>query len=146
VLLIALVIGLGLWHATDSTKADSATLKANEKVWLAAATRALQVPVVGSNLCGGSGTGDTATTQASLPGYGPVSQICVIPNSNLGSPQVQFLRDQQHGFGGLVYNPGNIGLRMPDECVGHLDGPWWQFQPLLSSAACPPGFQFVGGG
>jgi hypothetical protein len=146
VLLVALVVGLGWWHATDTSKTDSATLKANEKVWLAAAARALQTPWVGSNLCGSSAAGNTATTPASLPGYGPVSRTCVMPNSNLGAPQVQFLRDKQHGFGGLVYNPGNIGLGMPDECTGHLDGPWWEFQPLLSGDACPPGFQFVGGG
>jgi hypothetical protein len=143
-LLVALVLGLLWWHAIDTARADSATLKANETVWLAAATGALQSSA-GSNLCGSSAAGDIATT-TSLPGYGPVSRICVMPNPNLGHPQVQFLRDKQHGFGGLVYNPGNIGLGMPDECVGHLDGPWWQFQPLLSSNACPNGFQFVGGG
>jgi hypothetical protein len=146
VLLVAFVTGLAWWHATDTAKADSATLKANEKVWLAAATGALQTPLAGSNLCGSSAAGDSASAQASLPGYGPISRICVMPNTNLGAPQVQFLRDEQHGFGGLVYNPDNIALGMPDECVGHLDGPWWQFQPLLSSNGCPTGFQFVGGG
>jgi len=141
VLIVALTIGLTWWRTADAAK-----LKANEKVWLAAATSALNEPVVGSNLCGNSPAGYTTSTQAYMPGFGPVAQICVSPNTNLGKPQVQFLRDKQHGFGGLVYNPYNIGLGMPDECVEHLDGPWWQFQPLLSSNSCPSGFQFVGGG
>lgn len=141
IFLVAVVIGLTWWRAADASK-----LKSNEKVWLAAATRALNTPFVGSNLCGSSPAGDPTSTQAYMPGYGPVAQICVLPNSRLGKPQVQFLRDKDHGFGGLVYNPYNIRLEVSDACVGHLDGPWWQFQPLLSSNACPSGFQFVGGG
>ena len=141
VLLVATAIGLASWWAADAAK-----LKANEHVWLAAATKALHMPFVGSNLCGSSPAGDTTSTGAFMPGYGPVGQICVLPNPGLGNPQVQFLRGMEHGFGGLVYNPYNIGLGTPDECVGHVDGPWWQFQPLLSSNSCPSGFQFIGGG
>jgi hypothetical protein len=141
IVLGAVVIGLTWWREADESK-----LKSNEKVWLAAATRALNTPFVGSNLCGNFPAGDTTSAQTDMPGYGLVAQICVLPNANLGTPQVQFLRDEQHGFGGLVYNPYDVRIDAPDACVGHLDGPWWQFQPLSSSNACPSGFQFVGGG
>jgi hypothetical protein len=79
-----------------------------------------------------------------LPGLGRLEQVCTQSGTD---PQVEFDGPGYNEGVGLAYvwspKAGRVGT---DECVIHLDGPWWALTWGQNGTACPVGWGGVGGG
>jgi hypothetical protein len=87
-----------------------------------------------------------ATTTAVMPGIGLIDLRCVTLAGRHNHIQVSLLHQGTRGSSGVLYMPSSLDLReQRDQCLLHLDGPWWQISSL-SEGGCPSGFQFIPGG
>jgi hypothetical protein len=81
-----------------------------------------------------------------VPGLGNLEWVC---SSRGTDPQVEFDgRGYSNGVGvAYIWSPhGTAETIASDECVFHLDGPWWMLTNGLDGTACPLGWNGVGGG
>jgi hypothetical protein len=141
-LVAAVIIGVGLllsagaWYGTLLT----VKMKAYEPAWQVAVDRAVATT---------SAAGPSCTTSAAgyinMPGIGIAYGRCVVVPGPHNGLQVSFAPRSVSSGTGLLYMPDSSDARMrSDECLSHLDGPWWQVG--WPNGNCPTGWTFIPGG
>jgi hypothetical protein len=137
--LVTVIIGVGLllsagaWYGTLLT----VKMRAFEPGWQASVDRAA------------TATGATCTTSTvgylELPGIGRADRRCVVARGVHNGLQVTFVDGGVPSATGLLYMPDRADVRTrSDECLSHLDGPWWQVG--WPNGNCPTGWTFIPGG
>ncbi len=137
-LVAAVIIGVGLllsagaWYGTFLTM----KMKAYEPAWQAVVDR-------------GAPIRPSCTTSAAgyinMPGIGIAYRRCVVFPGPHNGLQVTFVSRSVSSGTGLLYMPVWSDARMrSDECLSHLDGPWWQVG--WPNGNCPTGWTFIPGG
>ena len=141
-LVVAVLLGVGLllsagaWYGTLLT----VRMRAYEPEWQSAVDRA----VAATTAAGPSCTASTAG-YVDLPGIGHAYGRCVVVPGVHNGLQVSFAPRNITSGTGLLYMPDSSDARMrSDECLSHLDGPWWQVG--WPNGDCPTGWKFIPGG
>jgi len=141
-LVAVVIIGVGLLLSAGSWTGTLLTvkMKAYEPAWQAAVDRAVATT---------SATGPSCTTSAAgyinMPGVGIAHGRCVVVPGPHNGLQVSFAPRSVSSGTGLLYMSDNSDARLrSDECLSHLDGPWWQVG--WPNGNCPTGWTFVPGG
>ena len=129
---VGLLLSAGAWYGTILTM----KMKAYELAWQAVVDRG--VPIRPS--CTTSAAG-----YINMPGIGMAYRRCVVLPGPSNGIQVSFLPRSVSSGTGLLYMPAWSDERMRwDECLSHLDGPWWQVG--WPNGNCPTGWTFIPGG
>jgi hypothetical protein len=133
---VGLLLSAGAWTGTLLT----VKMRAYEPAWRAAVDRA----VATTNAAGPSCT-TSATGYINMPGIGIAYGRCVVVPGPHNGLQVSFVPRSVSSGTGLLYMPDSSDARMrSDECLSHLDGPWWQVG--WPNGNCPTGWTFIPGG
>jgi len=133
---VGLLLSAGAWTGTLLT----VKMRAYEPAWQAAVDRA----VATTNAAGPSCT-TSATGYINMPGIGIAYGRCVVVPGPHNGLQVSFVPRSVSSGTGLLYMPDSSDARMrSDECLSHLDGPWWQVG--WPNGNCPTGWTFIPGG
>jgi hypothetical protein len=141
-LVAVVIIGVGLLLSAASWTGTILTvkMKAYEPAWQAAVDRAVATT---------SAVGPSCTTSAAgyinMPGVGIAYGSCVVVPGSHNGLQVSFVPRNVSSGTGLIHMPDGSDARMrSDECLSHLDGPWWQVG--WPNGNCPTGWTFIPGG
>ncbi len=133
---VGLLLSAGAWYGTFLTL----KMKAYEPAWQAAVDRA-----VASTSAAGTSCTTSAAGYIKMPGIGLAYGRCVVAPGPHNGLQVSFLPRNVSSGTGLLYMPDSSDARMrSDECLSHLDGPWWQVG--WPNGNCPTGWTFIPGG
>ena len=133
---VGLLLSAGAWTGTLLT----VKMKAYEPAWQAAVDRAVATTSAAGPSCTTSATG-----YLDVPGIGIAYGRCVVVPGPHNGLQVSFVPRNVSSGTGLLYMPDSSDARMrSDECLSHLDGPWWQVG--WSNGNCPTGWTFIPGG
>ncbi len=133
---VGLLLSAGAWHGTLL----AVKIRTYEPAWQAAVDRAVTATTA---------TGAACTTSTNgyvyMPGIGHADGRCVVVPGVHNGLQVTFFPRSVASGSGLLYMPDSSDARMrSDECLSHLDGPWWQVgEP---NGNCPTGWTFIPGG
>ena len=140
-LVAAVIIGVGLllsagaWYGTLLTM----KMKAYEPAWQAAVDRAVATTTAAGPSCTTSTVG-----YINMPGIGIAHGRCVVVPGPHNGLQISFLPHSVSSGTGLLYMPDSSDARMQsDECLSHIDGPWWQVG--WPNGNCPTGWTFIPG-
>lgn len=140
-LVAAVIIGVGLLLSAGAWCGTFLTVKmrAYEPAWQAAVDRALATTSAAGPSCTASATG-----YINMPGIGIAYGRCVVVPGPHNGLQVSFVPRNVSSGTGLLYMPYGSDARMRwDECLSHLDGPWWQVG--WPNGNCPAGWTFIPG-
>jgi hypothetical protein len=133
---VGLLLSLGAWHGTFLTL----KMRSYEPGWQMAVDRALTETTSTGAYCSTSTSG-----YVFLPGIGRADGRCVVLRGAHENVQVSFFRHAGVPDTGLLFMPDSADARTrPDECLSHLDGPWWQVG--WPNGNCPSDWTFVPGG
>ena len=133
---VGLLLSAGAWWGTLLT----VKMRPYEPGWQAAVGRAVTETTATGAACTASTAG-----YVFLPGIGHADGRCVVARGVHNDVQVTFFPRSVASGTGLLYMPDSSDARMrSDECLSHLDGPWWQVG--WPNGNCPTGWTFIPGG
>ena len=133
---VGLLLSAGAWYGTLLT----VKMRAYEPAWQSAVDRAVTATTAAGASCTTSMAG-----YVYLLGIGRAYGRCVVVPGVHNGLQVSFIPRSVSSGTGLLYMPDSADARMrSDECLSHLDGPWWQVG--WPNGNCPTGWTFIPGG
>jgi len=133
---VGLLLSAGAWYGTLL----AVKMRAYEPAWQSAVDRAVTATTSARPSCTTSTAG-----YVYMPGIGNAYGRCVVVPSTHNGLQVSFIPRNVSSGTGLLYMPDSSDARMrSDECLSHIDGPWWQVG--WPNANCPMGWTFIPGG
>ena len=141
-LVAVVIIGVGLLLSAGAWTGALLTVKMRtyEPAWQAAVDRAVATTSAAAPSCTTSATG-----YINMPGIGIANGRCVVVPGPHNGLQVSFVPRSVSSGTGLLYMPDSSDARMrSDECLSHMDGPWWQVG--WPNGNCPTGWTFIPGG
>jgi hypothetical protein len=113
--------------------------KSDQSAWMDAVVRA-EHEASANPICS-----PPAGSQEHLPGIGNVDTPCAILPGLHNQLQVRFELSNSASSSGLVYLASAADLsQLFDQCVFHLDGPWWRYTSS-SAGGCSEGYSFISG-
>ena len=132
---VGLLLAAGAWYGTLL----AVKMRAYEPAWQSAVDRAVTATTAAGPSCATSTAG-----YVYLPGIGNAYGRCVVFPGTHNGIQVSFIPRSVSSGTGLLYMPDSSDARMQsDECLSHIDGPWWQVG--WPNGNCPIGWTFIPG-